>query len=93
MKKNRLTGNLLGKKIVCTIFGHQYIETKKVNIHFSEFECSYCKMQATNDKIGKKTALTNELKEINETLSYLNLKKEFVKRFYYSKKNSNKLRI
>ena len=86
MKKNRLTGNLLGKKIVCTIFGHQYIETKKVNIHFSEFECSYCKLQVTNDKIGKKTALTNELKEINETLSYLNLKKEFVKRFYYSKK-------
>jgi hypothetical protein len=44
-------------------------------------------MQATNDKIGKKTALTNELKEINETLSYLNLKKDFVKRFYYSKKD------
>lgn len=86
MKKNRLTGNLLGKKIVCTIFGHQYIETKKVNIHFSEFECSYCKMQATNDKIGKKTVLTDELKEINETLSYLNLKKEFVKRFYFPKK-------
>ena len=86
MRKNRLSGNLLGKKIVCTIFGHQYIETKKVNIHFSEFECSYCKLQVTNDKIGKKTALTNELKEINETLSYLNLKKEFVKRFYYSKK-------
>ena len=86
MKKNRLSGNLLGKKIVCTIFGHQFIETKKVNIHFSEFECSYCKLQATNDKIGKKTALTDELKEINETLSYLNLKKEFVKRFYFQKK-------
>ena len=86
MKKNRLTGNLLGKKIVCTIFGHQYIETKKVNIHFSEFECSYCKMQATNDKIGKKTALTDKLKEINKSLSYLNLKKEFVKRFYFPKK-------
>ena len=56
MKKNRLSGNLLGKKIVCTIFGHQFIETKKVNIHFSEFECSYCKMQATHDKIGKKNS-------------------------------------
>jgi len=86
MKIKRYSKNLLDKKIVCIIFGHQFIETKKVNIHFSEFECSYCKMQATNDKIGKKTALTNELKEINETLSYLNLKKEFVKRFYYSKK-------
>ncbi|MBM6500489.1 hypothetical protein [Flavobacterium macrobrachii] len=87
MKIKRYSKNLFGKKIVCIVFGHQFIETKKVNIHFSEFECSYCKMQATNDKIGKKTALTNELKEINETLSYLNLKKEFVKRFYYSKKD------
>jgi hypothetical protein len=86
MKPKHKSGNLLGKKIVCTIFGHQFVETKKVNLHFSEFECSYCKLQATNDRVGHKTALTNELKEINETLSYLNLKKEFVKRFYYSKK-------
>lgn len=54
MKIKRYSKNLLDKKIVCIIFGHQFIETKKVNIHFSEFECSYCKMQATNDKIGKK---------------------------------------
>jgi hypothetical protein len=87
MKLNHLSGNLIGKKIVCSIFGHQFIETKKVNIHFSEYECTYCKLQATNDRVGRKTALTNELKEINETLSYLNLKKEFLKRFYYSKKD------
>lgn len=86
MELNRLSGKLMGKKIVCSIFGHHYVETKKVNIHFSEYECSYCKVQATNDRIGHKTTLTNELKEINETMFYLHLKKEFIKRFYYSRK-------
>ena len=86
MKFSRISGNLIGKKIVCAIFGHHFIETKKVNLHFSEYKCSYCKLRATNDPIGHKTTLTNELKEINETMSYLHLKKEFVKRFYFSKK-------
>lgn len=86
MKPNRLSEKLLGKKFVCSIFGHRFVETRKINLHFSEFECTHCKLQVTNDTIGQKTALTSELKDINETLSYLHTKKEFVKNFYYPKK-------
>ena len=46
-------------------------------------------MQATNDTTGHKITLTSQLKEINETLFYLNLKKEFLSRFYF-KKTGNK---
>jgi hypothetical protein len=42
-------------------------------------------MQATNDTRGQKITLTSKLKEINETLFYLNLKKQFVSKFYFRK--------
>ncbi|HPW97867.1 MAG TPA: hypothetical protein PK218_04845 [Flavobacterium sp.] len=85
MKTNYLADKIVSKNLICILFGHHYVEIKKVNNHFKEFECSHCKLQATNDIKGKKTALTTELKDINKTLSYLHLKREFLSHFYFSR--------
>jgi hypothetical protein len=86
MKTNYLSNGIVKKSYLCNLFGHRYVETKKVNNHFSEFECEVCRMQATNDIKGQKITLTTKLKDINETLFYLQLKKQFVARFYFHKK-------
>ena len=85
MKTNYLTDGMVKKNYRCSLLGHHYVETKKVNTHFSEYECSICKIKATNDTIGQKVTLTNKLKDINETLFYLNLKKQFLSKFYFKK--------
>jgi hypothetical protein len=87
MKTNYLSNGIVKKNYYCTLFGHRYVETKKVNNHFSEFECEVCRIQATNDIRGQKITLTTKLKDINETLFYLQLKKQFVARFYFHKKD------
>ncbi|MFV8372945.1 DUF1660 family phage protein [Flavobacterium sp. LB2P74] len=58
----------LSKKILCSLFGHKIITTRNVTNHFKEFKCTVCQLELTNDEKGKKTFLTPELKEINETL-------------------------
>lgn len=85
MKTNYLTEGIVKKSYRCYILGHHYVETKKVNTHFSEYECTICKIQATNDSRGQKIMLTSKLKDINETLFYLNLKKQFISKFYFRK--------
>lgn len=84
MKTKYLTEGIV-KNYFCSLFGHHFVEVKKVNSHFKEFECATCKVQATNDSNGKKIILTSELKEINETLFYLQLKKKFLSKFYLKK--------
>jgi hypothetical protein len=86
METNYLSDGMVKKNYRCSLLGHRYVETKRINIHFSEFECAICKTQATNDSRGKKITLTSKLKDINETLFYLNLKKQFLTRFYFQKK-------
>lgn len=86
METEDLTPNPAKKNYRCFLLGHRYVETKKINQHFSEYECIVCKSQATNDSRGNKITLTSKLKDINETLFYLNLKKEFLNRFYFQKK-------
>ena len=75
METNYLPNGMVKKNYRCSLLGHRFVETKKINNHFSEFECKICKMQVTNDMRGQKIRLTSKLKEINETLFYLNLKK------------------
>lgn len=86
MKNSYLTQGMVKKNYRCSLLGHRYVETKKINLHFSEYECTVCRTQATNDSRGNKITLTSRLKDINETLFYLNLKKQFVSRFYFQKK-------
>lgn len=85
MKTNYLTEGMVKKSYRCSLLGHHFVETKKVNTHFSEYECTICKMEVTNDTRGQKITLTSQLKEINETLFYLNLKKQFLSKFYFRK--------
>jgi len=85
METNYLNEGIVTKNYRCSLLGHRFVETKKVNNHFSEFQCSTCKIEVTNDSIGKKTTLTSRLKDINETLFYLNLKKQFLSKFYFRK--------
>ena len=82
---NYLTNGMVKKNYRCFLLGHRFVETKKINNHFSEFECKTCKMQVTNDMRGQKNTLTSKLKDINETLFYLNLKKQFLYKFYFRK--------
>jgi len=86
MNINDLTEGLSKKNYCCFLFGHNYMETKKVNTHFSEYECKTCKIQATNDNNGEIITLTAKLKEINETLFYLDLKRKFLAKFYFHNK-------
>ncbi len=58
----------LRKKILCSLFGHKIITTRNVTNHFKEYKCTVCNLELTNDEKGRKTFLTPELKEINETL-------------------------
>ena len=85
MEKNYLPNGMVKKNYRCSLLGHRFVETKKINNHFSEFECKTCKMQVTNDMRGQKIRLTSKLKDINETLFYLNLKKQFLSKFYFRK--------
>lgn len=82
---NYLAEKIASKKMYCHFFNHHYVEIKKVNNHFKEFECIHCKHQVTNDNKGKKIELTSELKDINKMLSYLYLKREFLSHFYFSR--------
>lgn len=85
METNYLLNGMVKKNYRCSLFGHRFVETIKINNHFSEFECKICKMQVTNDIRGQKITLTSKLKDINETLFYLNLKKQFLTKFYFRK--------
>lgn len=73
------------KNLHCYLFGHHFVEVKKINSHFKEYDCKHCKLEATNDNNGKKIALTSELKDINATLYYLYIKRQFLSHFYFSR--------
>jgi hypothetical protein len=90
MKTNNLPVLFHSRSYVCSLFGHRFQTTKKVNTHFNEYQCSFCHLQATNDNRGKKIKLTSKLKDINETLLYLHLKREFISKFYFKKNIGNK---
>ena len=68
MNSLELISKIIGKKAVCSIFGHKIVTIRKVTNHFKEYECTCCKIKLTNDLQDRKTFLTPELKEINETL-------------------------
>ena len=59
---------ILHRKILCSLLGHKFIVTRNITNHFKEFKCTVCQLELTNDEKGRKTFLTPELKEINETL-------------------------
>ncbi len=62
-------------KLICSVFGHKIITTKKVTYHFREYKCSICGMEMTNNQEGQKIFLTPELKYMNKILNKLYDKK------------------
>ncbi len=56
------------KKYFCTLFGHHFSVTKKVTSHIKEYSCVHCGKQVTTDVSGNLSALTPQLREINNTL-------------------------
>ncbi|QBN18360.1 hypothetical protein [Flavobacterium nackdongense] len=64
-------------KILCALFGHKITTTRTVTNHFKEYKCSICGLEMTNDIQGHKIFLTPELKDINEILNRLYIKKHY----------------
>ncbi len=56
------------RRLSCRLFGHRFVTTRLVTGHIREFECSCCHLQVTNDLHGHKISLTQEHRDINETL-------------------------
>lgn len=56
------------KKAACSIFGHKIVTVRNITGHFKEYKCTVCNVELTNDLQNKKTFLTPELREINDTL-------------------------
>ncbi|MES2239912.1 MAG: hypothetical protein V4497_06575 [Bacteroidota bacterium] len=70
---------IVSKKILCSIFGHNIVTSKKITTNLNEYKCTVCKMELTNDEKGGITFLTPELKEINQALETFCHKKIMVK--------------
>ena len=62
-------------KLYCYWFGHKLTQLRKISLHFEEYECKNCKKQFTRDSLGKIVTLTPLLKDINETIFSLYLKR------------------
>jgi hypothetical protein len=58
----------VNKKTVCYVFGHKIVTVRNVTNHFKEYKCTCCNVELTNDLQNKKSILTPQLREINETL-------------------------
>lgn len=75
MPNSQIKQNVSVGRILCSVFGHRFIVTRKVTAHIKEYECACCGKQATIDVKGNLASLTPQLKEINETLAMLHQKK------------------
>jgi hypothetical protein len=64
----------IGKLICAAAIGHNFIETKKINDVISEYRCSCCAHEVTDNVNGLIEKLTPKMKEINSCLS------EFIKK-------------
>ncbi|QQX77421.1 MULTISPECIES: hypothetical protein [Aequorivita] len=62
--------------LVCTAFGHDYIVTRKITDHISEYKCACCGKEVSNSYSGKFEALTFKQREVNECLSTFFRKKK-----------------
>ena len=68
------------KNIYCSIFGHQFVVSKRVTQYVNEYKCKKCNFQMTTDGKGKLTPLTPKHKEINSELERIHLKRLLKKR-------------
>ena len=55
--------------LVCTVFGHDYIVTRKVTNHINEYRCSHCGREVAENDTGHLEVLTQKLKRTNSILA------------------------
>lgn len=63
------------KSVYCSLFGHNYVVTKKITLHVKEYECTKCHVQMTTNSNGELTPLTPKYKEINAVLERIHKKR------------------
>lgn len=55
--------------LVCSLIGHNYKETNRINNVISEYRCGCCGQEVTENAQGSLEALTPKMKDINACLS------------------------
>lgn len=65
------SNNPITAKLYCSVFGHNYFQTKQVTQHIREYTCKSCKKQVTTDVNGDLVELTPMYREINSALERL----------------------
>ncbi len=75
MKKSTPNSAFSFSKIYCSLFGHNYVLSKKVTHHIKEYSCTHCGEEATTNSRGRLEIMTPKLKEINDALASVHAKK------------------
>lgn len=63
------------KNMYCSVFGHQFVISKKVTQHVNEYKCKHCRAQMTINGKGELTPLTSKHREINTLLENIHRKR------------------
>jgi hypothetical protein len=72
------------KAIGCTIIGHQYQVSYKVNDHIQEICCSKCRKQMTRNIYGKIVPLNERQAQLNRTLNDVDRRRKQARMQIYS---------
>ena len=78
MKTKTYTEGNQVQVLICSLIGHRFKTSQKITNHFSEYECTCCGKQMTEDTRGRLISLTPELREINETLRIIFQRKQLL---------------
>lgn len=62
-------------RLICQMFGHKYVVSKRVTEHVKEYTCKCCKKELTTNGNGTLTELTPQFREINEILEEFHSKR------------------
>ena len=57
-------------RALCSLFGHHFSETNNVVSQINEYSCVHCGKEVTTDVKGNLYTLTQERKEINQSLKH-----------------------
>ncbi len=69
MKTNPHKKAILPLKVLCLLFGHDYLITRKVTDHISEYRCTHCNREVADNTSGNLEILTLKLKDLNSSLA------------------------
>ena len=61
--------------IVCNTLGHDYVISRKITDHISEYKCTNCGKEVTDNFSGRLENLTFKMKKVNTSLALFYEKK------------------